>query len=753
MVMNYECYPNLTRFYREHLIPLEKTDMGFSIQQIEGYRWSFSANKSNLLKLMLFKRDFWSFVSSKSKFHADALAFVHKCIETDEDPPSMTLREFCTEHGYHTAFVEGWLQPFCEAVWSSPTTAALEMEAYTILCFLRNHGFLSWTVVQWYTPKGRTTVTIKRFQKLFKELGVDIKLNAGVESVVRPPDRPAKRGGGTGSRDVQVTLTLVDGTVAKFDKVVLATPAGTALQMYGKDATHLDTEKLGGFRSTTTKIVLHTDPSLMPEDKTQWCSWNVIECEALKDRSILTYWVKQLQHHDVNNLFITLNPPPPPPESKSSAATEQQQPEPSTVLHERWAAHPVLDVAAVKSQRAVWGELQGHRNVWLAGAYLHYGFHEDGFRSGIEVARSVLSMENSAFEGSGSTVGQSIPLLPVDGAGNCHHKFAGQTSHARFDVKTQKVVHSFTYPINYDYIDVDAGFTAWWGGLFRSDHFGDADDSLSVAVRKEVCRKTGVWPGGAVDIITTLRQYGAAFNPITIYLCWDTAERGKVDFVVSEVMSTPWNQRTVHVLDMAKATPSATKQGAVVIERLKSLHVSPFNPVPDGEAKWRYTLTLPDSKLEGFHLIVQLIPDSEPGTKPKLTATMDLKNEGAPDKRWRGFVPTAWKTLFGIHVEAAKLYLQKGLSFHPNTTQSGWDTDKATDYFNGELWIRFAGVAFFLLFAWVMFTALSWLIAATAVAGGFGMLYTNAASVGKAASIATAGNGANDKQSKVTSYN
>lgn len=234
--MNYECYPNLTRFYREHLIPLEKTDMGFSIQQTEGYRWSFSANKSNLLKLMLFKRDFWSFVSSKSKFHADALAFVHKCIETDEDPPSMTLREFCTEHGYHTAFVEGWLQPFCEAVWSSPTTAALEMEAYTILCFLRNHGFLSWTVVQWYTPKGRTTVTIKRFQKLFKELGVDIKLNAGVESVVRPPDRPAKRGGGTGSRDVQVTLTLVDGTVAKFDKVVLATPAGTALQMYGKDA-------------------------------------------------------------------------------------------------------------------------------------------------------------------------------------------------------------------------------------------------------------------------------------------------------------------------------------------------------------------------------------------------------------------------------------------------------------------------------------------------------------------------------------
>ena len=120
---------------------------------------------------------------------------------------------------------------------------------------------------------------------------------------------------------------------------------------------------------------------------------------------------------------------------------------------------------------------------------------------------------------------------------------------------------------------------------YRADHFGDADDSLSVAVRKEVRSRTGVWPGGAIDIITTLRQYGAAFNPITIYLCWDTAERGKVEYVVSEVMSTPWNQRTVHVLPMSEATSSKDKPGTVVIERLKTLHVSPFNPVPDGEVR------------------------------------------------------------------------------------------------------------------------------------------------------------------------
>jgi predicted NAD/FAD-binding protein len=48
----------------------------------------------------------------------------------------------------------------------------------------------------------------------------------------------------------------------------------------------------------------------------------------------------------------------------------------------------VFDAAAVAAQRRM-PRIQGSGGLWHAGAWLGYGFHEDGLRAGLDVARAL----------------------------------------------------------------------------------------------------------------------------------------------------------------------------------------------------------------------------------------------------------------------------------------------------------------------------------------------------------------------------
>lgn len=87
----------------------------------------------------------------------------------------------------------------------------------------------------------------------------------------------------------------------------------------------------------------------------------------------LTYNMNILQHiptSKYSNVLVTMNPPhPPTPESTQATISYR---------------HPLYNAAAVRSQNQL-KTIQGKRGVWYVGAWTGYGFHEDGFGSGIRV--------------------------------------------------------------------------------------------------------------------------------------------------------------------------------------------------------------------------------------------------------------------------------------------------------------------------------------------------------------------------------
>lgn len=167
-----------------------------------------------------------------------------------------------------------------------------------------------------------------------------------------------------------------------------------ALRILGSEATENERNHLGAFRYAPNDTYLHWDEDLMPKNKAAWTSWNYLgesahnqkkapktaageEQDHLQRPVFVTYWLNKLQgltHPTNKNILVSLNPTTPPAPEK----TWQK-------IH---YAHPQYSLEAIAAQRGV-ASMQGECNTYFCGAWMGYGFHEDGFRSGIEVAMAV----------------------------------------------------------------------------------------------------------------------------------------------------------------------------------------------------------------------------------------------------------------------------------------------------------------------------------------------------------------------------
>lgn len=353
IVYNQPNYPNLTALLSLLGVASNTTRMNFSVsarhRNVEYASHGFAGLFADLRNLV--RPRFYSMLADIMRFYKQAPQ-----LAAAEDDQS--IGEFLRKNGYGAPFVNDHLLPMAAAIWSCPVGTILDFPARSLAKFFVNHGLVELgTPFDWASIDGGSTSYIPPLIEDFKDR---IKTATQVINATR--------------RDGKVHLTMAGGHTDAFDHVILACHAPQSAQII-QDLDAQERSILSTFQTQSNRAVLHTDTRLMPKRKRAWAAWNYISEASDNPALAVTYWMNRLQRLNTQtDCFVTLNPVTQPPTDKVIAEFEYQ--------------HPVFDAAATQAQSDIWN-IQGRGNIWYAGAWLGYGFHEDGLQAGLAVAEEM----------------------------------------------------------------------------------------------------------------------------------------------------------------------------------------------------------------------------------------------------------------------------------------------------------------------------------------------------------------------------
>ncbi|GAA5002002.1 NAD(P)/FAD-dependent oxidoreductase [Kitasatospora paranensis] len=364
VVFNRPSYPNLSRFFAELGVATRRHEGGFNFFDLDrGLQYGTAEMALPEEEVLArYPAEFHTIWREAHRFHREGRKdFLRK--RTD-----LPLGEYLDRGGYSAEFRHGYVILLCTAVWSVPAELIWEMPATTVIAFFMAHdeGGLGGQRVDWRTVEGGSISYVRRVVA-----AVDPKLRLGepVRSVTEQPDG--------------VTVTTAAGA-ERFDHAVVAVHGDQARELLTEPSA-LQRETLGRIRYNSSVAVLHTDPSVMPADRSRWDNWNygkvAVDGES---RPYVAYYMNRLHGFtSERDYFVTLDYPLPVREE--------------AVIRELHYDHPVIDLDLRTLQKTIYRVNEGAR-IKLAGSYfhskqLHYdqiGSHEAGFSSGLEAAEQLL---------------------------------------------------------------------------------------------------------------------------------------------------------------------------------------------------------------------------------------------------------------------------------------------------------------------------------------------------------------------------
>jgi len=363
LVFNERTYPHLINLFAELGVETAFSDMSFSVQSPnawgqEALEWSGTnldtvfAQRKNLLRPQFLK------------MLADVLRFNALCTSIASQQKDAQMRQplgdFLKQHKFGEAFINWYFLPMMGCIWSCPTQQMLAFPVATMIRFCHNHGLIQVSNrPRWFTVKGGSRNYV---QKIIEGLP-DKRQNCPVELIERDED---------GVRIVTA------GHAERFDEVVLCTHSDQALRML-RVPSEAEKQCLSAIRYQNNVAVLHTDDSVLPSRRKAWAAWNYERANQQSQEEsqvCLHYLLNKLQPLPFDQaVVVSLNP--------------IRTIDPHKVIRQIDYAHPVFDLVAMDAQNQM-QHLQGQQHTWYAGAWMGYGFHEDGLKAGMSVARQLL---------------------------------------------------------------------------------------------------------------------------------------------------------------------------------------------------------------------------------------------------------------------------------------------------------------------------------------------------------------------------
>jgi uncharacterized protein len=337
MVFNPKRYPNFVKMINALGVESVRTRMSFAttIPGQVSYRDTFPlglfADAKNL-----FSKRFWKFLIGVVR-----LRNVAKRMVKNRDHSEESLGNFLKRNNINDDVVRWALFPLMQSIWSiKDGTKILDFPALASFTFLDNHRILDVFRPYWRTIKGGSVRYVEKVRERIEKNGSIIITNASI-----------------------------------YDYILFATHADVTLQLL-KDPSPEEVRVLSKFSFAKNKTILHKDKSVLPVNRRLWASWNYVQdsrSDHVEQKGVFTYYMNRLQNIDKKMpVFVSLNP------SKVIAK--------NNIYHSELYTHPEFTVDVVNAQKEII-KIQNVNRTLYAGAYLGYGFHEDGVVSAIRAIK------------------------------------------------------------------------------------------------------------------------------------------------------------------------------------------------------------------------------------------------------------------------------------------------------------------------------------------------------------------------------